>query len=114
MNSVIIKLSADSEHHRSSALAHAYSLRARARADQQKWALSLEDTNRVVLDKDLRRAATESCLSTAYRVWVDAEKQLSTGSEKVVAVLQQWQNAQPSFRTKLQREINELLEKNGK
>jgi len=109
LNSVINKLSENTEYDRSTALAHAYALRARARADQGKWDLSIDDVKIMLLGNHLRYAATDSRVSMAYRVWVDAEKQLYSGTEKVVSVLQRWQIAQPFHRTKLQREIQELL-----
>jgi hypothetical protein len=123
LSSVISKLAAEgSEHTQSTALAHAYSLRARAFCDQQQWSLAIEDAQKVVLGGDLRfLAATDSSLSLSYRVWADAEEQLGIIEEKeedgvhskdrVIAVLQRWQKAQPSYRTKLQREMEEMLEK---
>ncbi len=105
LNSVITKLAEDSEYQQSTALARAYSLRARARADQKNWTFAMEDAKLVVLDNSLRQVATDACLSTAYRVWADAEDKLNSGKERVVAVLQHWQKAQPLYRTKLQREM---------
>lgn len=109
LNSVITKLSADDEHCRSAALAHAYALRAGVRAGQEKLELAIEDARQVVSSAALQQAATESSITMAYRAWVDAEQQLDSGSEKVLAVLQQWQQAQPSYTRKVQREMQDLL-----
>ena len=127
MSSVITKLLAlpTSDDHHCTALAHAYSLRARALADQEKWSMAIEDAQKVVLGEKLRLVATDVSLTQSYRVWADAEEQLGLvqaeegggefltqkTKERMIAVLQQWQKAQPSFRTKLQLEMQEILEK---
>lgn len=121
LGSVITKLAAaDSGHSESTALAHAYSLRARALANQEKWSMAIEDAQKVVLGEKLRLAATDASLSLSYRVWADAEEQLrlidekdgeTHNKERVIAVLQHWQKAQPNYRTKLQREMQEILDK---
>lgn len=111
LNSVITKLSEDSELCRSSALAHAYALRAGVRAAQRNWESSIEDAKQVVLRHDLKAAATDLSITLAYRAWADAEQQLDSGKDKVLTVLQQWQQAQPSYRSKVQREMQDLLGK---
>ena len=111
LNSVIAKLSDDEVHSRSSALAHAYALRAGVRASQEQWDLSRDDAQQVVLNHDLRQAATDLSITLAYRAWADAEQQLDSGKDKVLTVLQQWQQAQPSYKTKVQREMQDLLGK---
>jgi hypothetical protein len=121
---VITKLSADRDHSQSTALAHAYSLRAQSLADQKQWSMAIEDSQKVVLGEKLRLAATDSSLSLSYRVWADAEEQLGLAldeeggqansahnKERVIAVLKHWQKAQPSYRTKLQHEMQEILGK---
>lgn len=94
-------------HLESSALSHAYSLRAMAFADQEKWEAAIEDAQRVVLSEH-REGATESCVSKCYRIWADAEEQLNH-RDQAVLVLQDWQRAQPAFRTKLQQEVKDML-----
>ena len=111
LNSVITKLSDDKEHIRSSALAHAYALRAGVRARQEKWDLSREDAKQVILCQDLKQAATDLSITLAYRAWADAEQRLDSGKEQVLTVLQEWQDAQPSYRRKVQREMQDLLGK---
>lgn len=111
MNSVISKL--EESHSKSAALAHAYALRAKARLDQERWNEATNDAQNVVLGK-LRQVASDASLSLSYRVWADAEEKLGQNAdgnkERVIAVLQHWQKAQPSYRSKLQREMQELLE----
>lgn len=120
LNSVITKLDVEnSSHQTSSALAHAYALRSRTWADTEDWKASIADAQKVVLGV-LREVASDASLSIAYRMWADAEEKLSqleaepvSGTkrkERVIAVLQDWQKAQPSYRTKLQREVHELLD----
>mmetsp|Transcript_22580 Transcript_22580/g.62840 ORF Transcript_22580/g.62840 Transcript_22580/m.62840 type:complete len:292 (+) Transcript_22580:190-1065(+) len=80
-------------------------------------AASIRDARRVV--GDFSAVATPASLSLAYRTWADAllEQQRDEEREtrdakdfsKVVAVLTQWYGAQPTYRTKLQGEIQGLL-----
>lgn len=85
---------------------------------------AIRDAQRVV--QDLSAVATPTSLSLAYRTWTDAELFLVEEQEKqqrekeressenrdfsrVVAVLKEWYQAQPVYRTKLQGEIQGLL-----
>jgi len=99
-------------HPQCTALAYAYALRAQAREELKNWVGAIEDVQQVLLDKGLHETATEKSVSICYRVWADSEEQLHH-REKAIAVLQDWQLAQPSFRTKLQREVQDLLVKNS-
>jgi hypothetical protein len=102
LTSVIHKLGEQEAYAQSTALAHAYALRARAYYDlESQWSLAISDAQRAT---ELLNVATPATISMAYRTWVDAEQQ---ASDKI-AVLQQWYRAQPAYRTKLQKEIQEL------
>jgi hypothetical protein len=105
VTSVIVKLTA--EHPKCTALAHALAVRARTRVELKDWQGAIDDAQIVILGT-LREVATESSVSTCYRVWADSEEQLNH-KDKAVAVLQDWQKAQPLFRTKLQREVHDLM-----
>eukprot|EP00531_Pseudo-nitzschia_arenysensis_P002418 CAMPEP_0116131280 /NCGR_PEP_ID=MMETSP0329-20121206/8923_1 /TAXON_ID=697910 /ORGANISM="Pseudo-nitzschia arenysensis, Strain B593" /LENGTH=299 /DNA_ID=CAMNT_0003625703 /DNA_START=116 /DNA_END=1015 /DNA_ORIENTATION=- len=113
--------------------AHAHALRAEARLqlarkrdgpasdqDNDVVAACIADAKRVV--QDLSAAATPKSLSLAYRAWTDAELFLAEEQQRqeeetskkrditrVVAVLREWYQAQPMYRTKLQGEIQGLL-----
>ena len=96
------------DHPDCTALAHAYALRAQARQEIENWEGAIEDAQQVIVGKLLRQRATASSVSICYRVWADAEEGLHH-RDKAVAVLQDWQRAQPCFRTKIQREVQDLL-----
>lgn len=68
---------------------------------------AMEDAQTVILGP-VREWATESSVSTCYRVWADVEVHLNH-KDKAVAILQDWQTAQPCFRTKLQVEVQNML-----
>ncbi len=117
--------------------AHAHALRAQARLqiarnrdgsandeDNYVVAACIADSKRVV--QDLSAVATPKSLSLAYRTWTDAELFLAEVQQRreeedeeetskkrdftrVVAVLREWHQAQPMYRTKLQGEIQGLL-----
>jgi hypothetical protein len=98
----------------STALAHALALRARASLERQEWSLASRDAQRAT-QKEFSKVATPETISVAYRVWADAE-QASSGSsstQNVISVLQQWYKAQPTYRTKLQREIQDLVDRSA-
>lgn len=72
--------------------------------------------------QDFSGVATSKSLAMAYRTWTDAELFLAEQEQlkvqeterpkdfsKVVAVLKEWYQAQPMYRTKLQGEIQGLL-----
>ena len=100
LSSVIKKLEGSTEHNPSTALAHAYALRAKTSFEDLKYPLAIEDAQKAI---DCSNIATSATLSTAYRVWADAEQ--ACGSGQAIAVLQRWHRAQPTYRTKLQKEI---------
>lgn len=100
LTSVIQKLAADEAFSQTTALAHAYALRARACLELNKKDAAILDAQQAVQIS----TATPATLSMAFRTWVDAESQPT----HKCAVLQKWYQAQPAYRTKLQREIQEL------
>jgi hypothetical protein len=112
LTSVISKLETSTDLAQSTALAHALALRARASLERQEWSLASRDAQRAT-QKEFSRVATPETISVAYRVWADAEQHASSSSspENVISVLQQWYTAQPTYRTKLQREIQDLVDK---
>jgi hypothetical protein len=115
LTSVISKLETSNELAQSTALAHALALRARASLELQEWSLASRDAQRAVHIEFLS-VATQETISMAYRVWADAEQQASSGSsspQNVISVLQQWYKAQPNYRTKLQREIQDLVDRSA-
>ena len=108
--------------------AHAHALRAQAflelaiqnQEESDPVAASISDAKRVV--QDFSGVATSKSLAMAYRTWTDAELFLAEQEQlkvqeterpkdfsKVVAVLKEWYQAQPMYRTKLQGEIQGLL-----
>jgi len=85
---------------------------------------AIDDARSVV--QDFSAVATPGSLSLAYRTWTDAELLLAKEEEernrqqeigllekrdisRVIAVLRDWYEAQPVYRTKLQTEIQTLL-----
>ena len=108
LSSVIKKLEGSTEHNPSTALAHAYALRAKTSFEDLKYPLAIEDAQKAI---DYSNIATSATLSTAYRVWADAEQ--ACGSGQAIAVLQRWHRAQPTYRTKLQKEIQDIRESNS-
>ena len=96
------------EHPDCTALAHAYALRAKARQELENWEGAIEDAQQVIVGKLLRQRATASSVSICYRVWADSEEGLHH-RDQAIAVLEDWQKAQPCFRTKIQREVQDLL-----
>ena len=96
------------EHPDCTALAHAYALRAKARQELENWEGAIEDAQQVIVGKLLRQCATASSVSICYRVWADSEEGLHH-RDQAIAVLEDWQKAQPCFRTKIQREVQDLL-----
>ena len=108
LSSVINKLEGSTEHNPSTALAHAYALRAKTSFEDLKYPLAIEDAQKAI---DCSNIATSATLSTAYRVWADAEQ--ACGSGQAIAVLQRWHRAQPTYRTKLQKEIQDIRESNS-
>lgn len=109
MTSVISKLEASEEFALSTALAHALALRSHAHMDREDWLLAIADAQLVVTG--FPEVATSATLTLAYRVWADAEQANHSPSGQVLAVLQDWQQAQPSYRTKVKREIQDLLQR---
>jgi hypothetical protein len=113
LTSVISKLETNSDLAQSTALAHALALRARVYFERQEWSLASRDAQRPT-QNELSTVATQETISMAYRVWADAEQaSSSSGSsssspQDVISILQQWYKAQPNYRTKLQREIQDL------
>jgi hypothetical protein len=101
LDSVVSKLEG-SDYAESPAMANALALRAKTYLSSGETTKVIQDAERAV---KLKHTATAATLSMAYRAWADAEK----NPMRVIAVLQQWQLDQPSFRTKLQTEINRLM-----
>jgi hypothetical protein len=119
LTSVISKLETSTELAQSTALAHALALRARAYSERQEWSLASRDAQRPT-QTEFSSAATPETISMAYRVWADAEQQqASTGEgsssspQTVISILQQWSKAQPNYRTKVQREIQDLIDRSA-
>jgi (2Fe-2S) ferredoxin len=111
LTSVIAKLEASEDYQFTftAANAHAHALRAKAYLEQGvSLDLAMQDAQYVV--RDLRDVATPNTLASAFRTWVDAE-QHRNNFRQAVTVLQEWYKLQPTFRTKLQREIQELMQK---
>mmetsp|Transcript_15532 Transcript_15532/g.38291 ORF Transcript_15532/g.38291 Transcript_15532/m.38291 type:complete len:253 (-) Transcript_15532:845-1603(-) len=103
LDSVISKLET-SEYETSPAMARALVMRAdlhlKSAGEPSK---ALEDAQRVL---ELKQVATTETLAMAYRILADTEE----NKVRVIAVLQQWQQDLPEFRTKLQNEIQRILE----
>eukprot|EP00980_Cylindrotheca_fusiformis_P029807 scaffold23891_cov132-Cylindrotheca_fusiformis.AAC.2 len=103
LNSVISKLE-QSEFSKSPAMAQALALRAKLYLSPFGERIkAIQDAERAI---KLKHIATAGTLSTAYRVWADAEE----NPQRIIAVLQQWHLDQPSFRRKLQTEIQSLVQ----
>jgi tetratricopeptide (TPR) repeat protein len=104
--SVIRKLD-DSGYATSSANGHAYYMRA-------KYYLQSMDFENAKLDAQKSISIITACsqsttvVSQAYRVWSDAEEGLGNIPGAVQA-LQEWANADPSWRTKANDEIQRLV-----
>ncbi len=98
MTSVIRALEADDTWSKCTAKAHAHALRGQARLDVQQY--------------DAAKADAESAVALgwtrAYRILADAEEGLGNTAAAVQA-LQQWGVADPSFRTKVNKEIQRLV-----
>jgi hypothetical protein len=109
LTSVISKLEASEEFALSTALAHALALRSHAHMDREDWLLAIADAQLVVTG--FPEVATSATLTLAYRVWADAEQANDSPPQQVLAVLQDWHQAQPSYRTKVKREIQDLLQR---
>lgn len=102
--------------------AHAHALRARSLLGQYSNTESRSDLSslldQVTLDakyvvRDLASVATQSSITTAFRTWVDATHLQATNSRKdyfqnTLAILQEWCNAQPQYRVKLQNEMQQV------
>jgi hypothetical protein len=103
--------------------AHAHALRAQAYSELPSSSSSNEEGN-LCYDQAIRDArrvvqefgkvATPTSLAMAYRTWADAEQgKVRFNNQKdyrqSIAVLQQWYSAQPSYRSKVQQEIQELM-----
>ena len=104
LTSVISKLEA-SEHRQSTAIAHAFALRAQVSLESGDRSNAIRDAHQAV---KLKTVATSGTISLAYRVWADAEEDDTT---KVISILQEWRKEQPAYQTKLRKEITELIEK---
>ena len=102
LNSVISKLE-QSEYSASAAMARALVMRAELHFETGEKSKALDDGRKTL---ELKQAATTETVAMAYRIVADAEE----NKLRVVAVLQQWQNDLPEFRTKLQHEIQTILE----
>ena len=102
LNSVISKLEA-SEYVESPAMARALVVRADLHLQSGEPRKALEDAQRVI---ELKQVATSETLAMAYRILADTEE----NKVRVIAVLQQWQKDLPEFRTKLQDEIQRILD----
>lgn len=102
LNSVISKLEI-SEYATSSAMARALLMRADLHLQSGEPSKALEDSQRVL---ELKQVATSETLAMAYRIRADTEE----NKIRAIAVLQQWQKDLPEFRTKLQNEIQRILE----
>lgn len=102
LNSVISKLET-SEYATSPAMARALLMRAELHLQSGEASKALEDSQRVL---ELKQVATSETLAMAYRIRADTEE----NKIRVIAVLQQWQKDLPEFRTKLQNEIQRILE----
>ncbi|KAL3944194.1 MAG: hypothetical protein SGBAC_001751 [Bacillariaceae sp.] len=99
---VISKLEA-SECKTSPAMARALVMRADLYLQSEEQIKALEDSQRVL---QLKQVATSETLAMAYRIRADTED----NKGRSIAVLQQWQKDLPEFRTKLQNEIQRILE----
>lgn len=102
LDSVISKLEA-SEYERSSAIAQALVMRAELYVQSGERSKALDDAQRVL---ELKQVATPETLAMAYRIRADTEE----NKVRVIAVLQQWQKDLPEFRTKLQTEIQRIVD----
>ncbi|CAJ1919974.1 unnamed protein product [Cylindrotheca closterium] len=102
LNSVISKLEA-SEYKASPAMARALVVRADLHLQSGEPGKALEDAQRVL---ELKQVATSETLALAYRILADTEE----NKVRVIAVLQQWQKDLPEFRTKLQHEIQRIVD----
>lgn len=102
LNSVISKLEA-SEYETSPAMARALVMRADLYLQSGERSEALEDSQRAL---ELKQIATSETLAMAYRIRADTED----NKGRAIAVLQQWQKDLPEFRTKLQNEIQRILE----
>jgi hypothetical protein len=121
LTSVITKLE-ESKQQSTAANAHAHALRAQAYLDEDNHrnnntsrSISLDhaiqDARYVVRDLQRDAVATTTTLALAFRTWVDAELQKGQ-TQHALDVLQEWYHVQPTYRTKLQREIQEVLMEN--
>jgi hypothetical protein len=123
LTSVITKLE-ESNQQTTAVMAHAYALRAQAYLDQQNdnsnvnsngnnsLDYAIQDAQYVVRQLQHIAAATPITLASAYRTLVDAEL-LHGRTQLAIAVLQEWYHVQPIYRTKLQRELQELITRSG-
>lgn len=102
LESVISKLES-SEYASSAAMARAMVMRAGLHVQCGESSKALEDAQRVV---ELKQVATSETLAMAYRILANEEQDKG----RVIAVLQQWQKDIPEFRTKLQNEIQGILD----
>ncbi|KAG7350866.1 hypothetical protein IV203_010226 [Nitzschia inconspicua] len=107
LSSVISKLET-SDLQQTAANAHAHALRAQAYVEQGKSEIAIHDAQHVV--RELADVATSTTLTVAYRTWVDAEQQQQHFHD-AVTILQEWYHAQPTYRTKLQKEIESLAQR---
>jgi len=114
LSSVIGKLEETSA--KTPGIAHAHALRAKAYLEQGGESLEAAIRDAQTVTQDFLQVATPTSLSLAYRTWADAllleeeqrRDQQQADFSEVVAVLTTWQKDQPMYRTKLQREIQEL------
>jgi len=102
LNSVISKLE-QSDFSASPAMARALAMRANLHFRSSETAAALQDAQRVL---ELKRVATPETLAMAYRIRADTEE----NQVLAIALLQQWQKDLPEFRTKLQNEIQRIVE----
>lgn len=102
LSSVISKLE-KSDFSESPALARALAMRANLYFQSSEPAAALQDAQRVL---ELKRVATSETLAMAYRIRADTEN----NQVLAIALLQQWQKDLPEFRTKLQNEIQRIVE----
>ena len=105
LNSVIRKLDSTDDLSQSAALAHAHTLRAQVHLDAGNHDDAKEHVQQAIA---IQATQPHSVLpSNAYRILADAEE-ASGNVPAAIAALRQWANVNPSFSTKVAKELSRL------
>ena len=109
LNSVIDKLAATPTVAQSAAAAHAHAMRAKYWFEVgQDPTKAVEDAKQALSLSFSTSSPSASTIQTAYRALTDALEQQGNIQEAIQAY-QQWATLNPSYRTKINKEIQRLL-----